>query len=166
LAHFWGPIERLPEKQMRAPIATKGVEQMAERQRVPDLEGMDEQQAHEFLTELYSLLSAEAEDRIRHEEYTMEWPQSGERLRGRDTMRAFQESNAGLRPQRWPRRVLVREGLWVVEGSVDYGSGGRDLDFVLILELREGKVIKETRYYAEAFEAKEERARWFERMER
>ena len=121
--------------------------------------------AHEFLTELYSLLSAEAEDRIRHDEYTMEWPQSGERLRGRDTMRAFTESNAGLRPPRWPRRVLVREGLWVVEGSVDYG-GGRDLDFVLILELRDGKVFKETRYYAEPFEASEERAEWFERMER
>jgi hypothetical protein len=52
-------------------------------QRAPDLEQMDEQAAHEFLTELYSLLSAEAEDRIRHEEYTMEWPQSAERLRGR-----------------------------------------------------------------------------------
>jgi hypothetical protein len=138
---------------------------MGEHQRVPDLEGMDERAAHEFLTELYSLLSAEAEDRIRHDEYTMEWPQSGERLRGRDTMRAFQESNAGSRPPRWPRRVLVREGLWVVEGSVDYG-GGRDLDFVLILELREGKVFKETRYYAEPFEASEERAEWFERMER
>jgi hypothetical protein len=138
---------------------------MGEHQRVPDLEGMDERAAHEFLTELYSLLSAEAENRIRHEEYTMEWPQSGERLRGRQKMKAFQESNAGLRPPRWPRRVLVREGLWVVEGSVDYG-GGRDWDFVLILELREGKVIKETRYYAEPFEAKEERAEWFERMER
>ncbi len=61
---------------------------MAE-QRVPDLEQMDEQAAHDFLAELYSLLSVEAEDRIRHEEYTMEWPQSGERLRGRRTMREF-----------------------------------------------------------------------------
>ena len=138
---------------------------MDERQRVPDLEQMDERAAHNFLTELYSLLSAEAEDLIRHEEYTMEWPQSGERLRGRQKMKAFTESNAGLRPPRWPRRVLVREGLWVVEGSVDYG-GGRDLDFVLILELRDGKIFKETRYYAEPFEAKEERAEWFERMER
>jgi hypothetical protein len=93
---------------------------MGEQQRVPDLEGMDERAAHEFLTELYSLLSAEAEDRIRHDEYTMEWPQSGERLRGRQKMKAFVESNAGLRPPRWPRRVLVREELWVVEGSVDY----------------------------------------------
>ena len=137
---------------------------MAE-QRAPDLEEMDERAALEFLTELYSLLSAEAEDRIRHDEYTMEWPQSGERLRGRQTMKAFTESNAGLRPPRWPRRVLVREGLWVVEGSVDYG-GGREGDFVLILVLREGKVFKETRYYAEPFKASEERARWFERMER
>jgi hypothetical protein len=139
---------------------------MDERQREPDLEEMDEREAHKFLTELYSLLSAEAEDRIRHDEYTMEWPQSGELLRGRQKMKAFVESNAGSRPPRWPRRVLVREGLWVVEGSVDYG-GGRDWDFVLILELRDGKIFKETRYYAEPFEAKEERAEWMdERMER
>jgi hypothetical protein len=138
---------------------------MDARQRVPDLEQMDERAALEFLTELYSLLSAEAEDRIRHDEYTMEWPQSRERLRGRDTMKAFQESNAGSRPPRWVRRVLVREGLWVVEGSVDYG-GGREGDFVLILELREGRVFKETRYYADKLEASEARARWFERMER
>jgi hypothetical protein len=134
-------------------------------QRAPDLEQMDEQAAHEFLTELYSLLSAEAEDRIRHEEYTMEWPQSAERLRGRQKMKAFVESNAGSRPPRWSRRVLVREGLWVVEGSVDYG-GGREGAFVLILKLRDGKVFKETRYYVEPFEASEERARGFERMER
>jgi hypothetical protein len=138
---------------------------MAEQQRAPDLDQMDQRAAHEFLTELYSLLSAEAEDLIRHDEYTMEWPQSAERLRGRKKMKAFQESNEGSRPPRWPRRVLVREGLWVVEGSVDYG-GGRDWDFVLILELREGKVFKETRYYAEPFEASEDRAEWMERMER
>jgi hypothetical protein len=61
--------------------------------------------------------------------------------------------------------VLVREGLWVVEGVVDYG-GGREVDFVLILELRDGKVFRETRYYADRFEAPESRAEWFERMQR
>ena len=55
--------------------------QMAE-QRAPDLEQMDEQQAHRLLAELFSRLSVEAEDRIHHESYTMEWPQSGERLQG------------------------------------------------------------------------------------
>ena len=97
---------------------------MDERQPDSDLEKMDERAAHQFLTELYSLLSAEAEDQIRHEEYTMEWPQSGERLRGRQKMKAFQESNAGSRPPRRLRRVLVREGLWIVKGVVDYYGGG------------------------------------------
>ena len=137
---------------------------MAE-QRVPDLEEMDEQEAHHFLAELFSRLSAEEEYQIRHEDYTMEWPQSGERLRGREKMREFQEAHAGSRPPRRLRRVLVREGLWVVEGFIDY-SGGREVDFVLILELRDGKVFRETRYYAEPFEASEWRAQWFERMER
>jgi hypothetical protein len=137
---------------------------MAE-QRVPNLEEMDEHQAHHFLAELFSRLSAEAEDQIRHEDYTMEWPQSGERLRGRKTMREFQEAHSGMRPPRRLRRVLVREGLWVIEGVVDYG-GEREVDFVLILELRDGKVFRETRYYAEPFEASEARTKWFERMER
>jgi hypothetical protein len=144
-------------------VPTKGEAEMDE-QRVPDLEEMDEQEAQHFLADLYSVLSAEAEDRIRHEDYTMEWPQSGERLRGRQKMREFQEAHAGSRPPRL-RRVLVREGLWVVEGIVDY-SGGGEGDFVLILELRDGKVFRETRYYAEPFKASESRAQWFERMER
>ena len=61
--------------------------------------------------------------------------------------------------------MLVRERLWVVEGTLDYG-GGRKVDFVLILELRDGKVFRETRYYADPFEASDAQARWFERMER
>ena len=61
--------------------------------------------------------------------------------------------------------MLVREGLWEVEGTLDYG-GGREVDFVLILKLRDGKVFRETRYYADPFEASDARARSFERMER
>ena len=133
------------------------------KQRVPNVEEMDEQEAHRFLTELFSRLSAEEEYHIRHEDYTMEWPQSGERLQGREKMREFTEAQS--RPPRRLRRVLVREGLWVVEGIIDYG-GGRQVYVVLILELRDGKVFRETRYYAEPFEAPEWRAQWFERMER
>ena len=95
---------------------------MAE-QRVPDLEEMDEQEAQHFLADLFSRLSAEAEDRIRHEDYTMEMPQSDERIRGRQKMREFQEAQS--RPPRQLRRVLVRDGLWVVEGIIDYGGKKR-----------------------------------------
>jgi hypothetical protein len=132
-------------------------------QRVPNLEEMDEQQARRFLGELFSHLSPEEEYEIRHEDYTMEMPQSGERIRGRDNMRAFQEAFPKP-PSIQLRRVLVRDGLWVVEGVNDYG-GGQVFDVVLIVELKDGKWWRDTRYYAEPFEAPEWRAAWVERME-
>jgi hypothetical protein len=46
---------------------------------------MDEQQAERFLVEMFSVLSAEKEYALRHEDYAMEMPQSGERMRGPDS---------------------------------------------------------------------------------
>ena len=62
------------------------------------------------------------------------------------------------------RRVLVGDGSWVVESVADYG-GGQVMHGVAILELRGGKVWRDTRYFAEPFEAPEWRAQWVERME-
>jgi hypothetical protein len=135
---------------------------MAEPQ-VPNLEQMDQQQARRFLTQLFSDLSAEHEYAIRHEDYAMEMPQSGEAIRGRDRMRQFQEAYPSP-PSIRLRRVLVSDGLWVVEGVNDYGEG-RVFIVVLIIELRDGKMWRDTRYYAEPFEAPEWRAAWVERMD-
>ena len=93
---------------------------MAE-QRVPDLGEMDEQEANRFLLKLFSSLSAEEEYELRHEEYVMEMPQSGESIRGGEKMREFQEAYPAS-PSIRLRRLLVRDGLWVVEGRNDYGS--------------------------------------------
>jgi hypothetical protein len=60
---------------------TEGEAEMAEQ--VPNLEEMDQQEAYNFLDELFSRLNAEAEYQMPHEDYTMGWPQSGERLLGR-----------------------------------------------------------------------------------
>jgi len=135
-------------------------------QRVPNLEEMDEQQARQFLAELFSVLSAEKEYAVRHEDYTMEMPQSGERIRGPENMRAFQQafSSNSNPPSIQVRRVLVRDGLWVIEGVNDYGEGGA-YNVVVIVELKDGKWWRDTRYYAEPFEAPEWRAPWVERME-
>jgi len=134
--------------------------------RIPDLEGMDEQQAKKFLTEMFTNLSAEAEYESRHEDYVMEMPQSGERIRGRERMREFQQSFATYSnpPTIRLRRVLVRDGLWILEGVNDYGEG-QVFTVVAIFELRDGKVWRDTRYYAEPFEAPEWRAQLVERME-
>ena len=125
-------------------------------QPVPNLEEMDERQARRFLEELFTTLSAEKEYAVRHEDYAMEMPQSGERIRGPENMRAFQQAFASnsTPPSIRIRRVLVRAGLWVVEGVNDYGEG-QVFSVVLIIELRDGKMWRDTRYYAEPFEAPE-----------
>ena len=134
--------------------------------RAPDLEAMDEQQATRLLTALASTLSPEAEYRTSHPEaYSMEMPQSGERIRGPENMRAFQEAypDNSDAPTIRIRRVLAREGLWIVESIVDYG-GGQVMHGVAILELKDGKVWRDTRYFAEPFEAPGWRAHLVERM--
>ena len=62
------------------------------------------------------------------------------------------------------RRVLVWEGLWVAEVASDYDDG-RVFHYVSIVELKDGKMWRDTRYYAEPSEAPEWRAQWAERME-
>ena len=133
-----------------------------DKQWVRPLSEMDEHEAHRFMTEYLPKLSAEAEYELRHEDYVMEMPQSGERIRGRDTMRAFQEAYLHP-PSIQMRRVLVRDNLWVMELVSDYG--GQIYNVTLIWELRGGKIFRDTRYYAEPFEAPEWRAQWVEQIE-
>jgi hypothetical protein len=137
-------------------------------QRAPNLEEMDEQQAYHFLTELMTKQSAQEDYEMRHQDYTLEIPQSGERIQGRNEMQEFQAAEyqaAYPNPPRMQlRRVLVRDGLWVIEWINDYGDG-RVYDVVAIVELRDGRMFRESRYYAEPFEAPEWRARWVERMD-
>jgi hypothetical protein len=45
-------------------------------------------------------------------------------------------------------------------------GSGRKVDFVLIRPSRRAARFRETRYYADPFEASESWAEWFERMER
>jgi SnoaL-like domain len=135
-----------------------------EDQRVPNLEEMKEEQARQFLSGLYSRLSPEEEYEVRHEDYVMEMPQSGERFRGRENMRAFQRAHPTPPSSLQVRRMLVKEGLWVVEGAIDYGDG-RVFAVVVISELRDGKMWRDRWYFAEPFEAPEWRSQWVERME-
>ena len=139
---------------------------MKNQMQVPNLEEMDEQEAWQFLVELFTNLSPEAEYDARHEDFVMEMPQSGERIRGRENMRAFQRSFADHSnpPTITLRRVRVADGLWVVEGVNDYGDG-RVFNIAVVFELRDCRIWRDTRYYAEPFEAPEWRARWVERME-
>lgn len=108
-------------------------------------------------------LSAEQEYAVRHPDYVMEMPQSNERIRGRDAMRAMQEAYPtppGVRL----RRVHGSGRTWVIEGINDYD--GDVWNVVLILELdQEGLILHDTRYYGQRSAPPEWRSRWAEPIE-
>jgi hypothetical protein len=139
--------------------------------RIPNLEEMDEQEAYGFLTELlFNLDPAEEYDARHKDDYVLEMPQSGERIRGRENMRAFQEAYSTSGPSDRLsrirlRRVLVRERLWVVEGDALDGGERKLSEIVLIVELKDGRMWRDRWYFAGPFEAPEWRAQWVEPMD-
>jgi ketosteroid isomerase-like protein len=106
-------------------------------------------------------LDAAAEYELRHDDYVMEMPQSGERVRGRDNMRAMQEAFPNP-PDAVLRRVVGSGEVWVMEATSTYDGDGVYL-VADIVEFRDGKIAKETRYYAQPFDAPGWRAQWVER---
>ena len=104
-------------------------------------------------------LSPGAEYEKRHEDYVMEMPQSGERIVGRDNMRTFQE-NFPTPPKIEVREIREAGDLVVLEATNDYE--GKVFHAVMILEFQEGKIVRDTRYYAEPFEPPEWRSEWVE----
>jgi hypothetical protein len=88
-------------------------------------------------------------------------PQSVERFASREALREMQRAFPD--PPEISLRRLVGEGdVWVAEATSDYS--GQRFYTVLILEMRADLILRETRYYAEPFEAPEWRANWVESM--
>ena len=126
---------------------------------------MDEQDAGRVAEGLWRALQAgdwEAAGGHLHDDFVQEWPQSGERIVGRDNAMAIERSFPGGLPTMRFRRTLAAGNLAVLEVELTYADGSRYLG-VSILELRDGKVVRETDYYAQPFQAPAWRAAWVER---
>ena len=103
----------------------------------------------------------ETEHRIYHEDAILDYPQSGERTRGRSKIqnqRASQPSNKRFTIQ----RMIGSGDLWVTEFILTYD--GKPSYTVSIMEFRGDKVARETQYFADPFVAPSWRAQWVERM--
>jgi hypothetical protein len=103
----------------------------------------------------------EAEHEIYHDDVIVDYPQSGERIRGRKNIQALR-SHHPEKPSGFVIRRIVGEGrLWVTEYVISYE--GRPFHTVSIMQFDSGKVAHETQYFAEPFEAPAWRAKWVER---
>ena len=102
-----------------------------------------------------------AEHEIYHEDAVLDYPQSGERLRGRYNI---QESRT-VQPNRkrfTVRRMIGSGDLWITEFVLSYD--GIPSYAVSIMEFREGLVTHETQYFCDGFEAAPSRTRLVERL--
>lgn len=111
---------------------------------------------------------ARAQEEMLADDAVQEWPQSGERIRGKDNIAAINrnyQSATGSAPQMKLRRILKPGEAWVIEGTIDYGDG-TPVSAVSIIETNaDGKIVRQTDYFANPFEAPAWRSQWVEKME-
>jgi ketosteroid isomerase-like protein len=110
---------------------------------------------------------ARALDEMASDDMVQEWPQSGERIRGRANIAALNEhyeGGSGTSPKATLRRIVKPGDAWVIEATIDYGDG-IPVSAVSIIETKDGKIVRQTDYFANPFEAPEWRSQWVEKME-
>ena len=102
----------------------------------------------------------DTEHEIYREDAVLEYPQSGERIRGR---RNIQESRF-VQPNKkrfTVSRMIGSGDLWITEFVLSYD--GVPSYAVSIMEFREGLVARETQYFADPFDPAPSRAHLVER---
>jgi hypothetical protein len=126
--------------------------------------GMDDRTVRVALERHWDASDA-SDFRIEHEIYredaVPDYPQSGERIRGRHNI---QESRS-VQPNKkrfTVRRIIGSGGLWVTEFVLTYD--GIPSYAVSIMEFREGLVANETQYLADRFDPAPSRAHLVERI--
>ena len=120
---------------------------------------MQEHEVRELFERLRAAMDPAQEYEVRHEDYLLELPQSGERL-DRDGLRRLQTTfPGGMAPRIKLLRLTGGGDVWVGESIIHYADGTVFYGISRI-EFRDAKMWRETRYYAEPFEVPAWRASW------
>ena len=126
---------------------------------------MTDEEIHAALNRHWAASDAndlETEHALYHEDAVLEYPQSGERIRGRrdiQTTRGKQPSEKHFAV----RRIVGSGNLWITEYVLTYD--GEPFYTVSIMEFSGDRVARETQYFSAPFEPSASRARWVERMQ-
>jgi uncharacterized oxidoreductase len=107
---------------------------------------------------------ANAEHDIYDDDAICDYPQSGERILGRSNLQALRSHHPGKPSGFHVKRILGKGDLWITEYTITYQ--GRPAYTVSIMEFRNGKVVHETQYFADPFEAPAWRSQWVQQIAR
>lgn len=102
------------------------------------------------------------EHQIYEDHAVLEYPQSGERIRGRQRIQASRMAQPNKK-RFAVRRMLGGGRLWISELVLTYDE--QPVYVVSIMEFEGGKVVRETQYFGDPFQPGPSRAQWVERME-
>ena len=97
------------------------------------------------------------EHEIYHEDAVLDYPQSRERILGRHNIQISRTVQPNKK-QFVVHRILGSGGLWITELVLTYDD--QPFYTVSIMEFRNGKVVHETQYFADPFEAPAWRSQW------
>ena len=104
----------------------------------------------------------DVEHEIYRDDAVLEYPQSGERIRGRHNIQASRMAQPNAK-RFTVRRIVGAGDVWVSEFILMYD--GRPSYSVSVMEFQDGMVARETQYFADPFDPGPSRARWVERMD-
>lgn len=104
----------------------------------------------------------DAEHDIYDDNAICDYPQSGERILGRKNLQALRSRHPGKPSGFDIKRILGNQNLWITEYTITYAD--RRAFTVSIMEFRNGKVVHETQYFADPFEAPVWRKQWVQQV--
>lgn len=125
---------------------------------------MDETVVRQLIADHFAVAGKDevAAAEIFADEAVIEWPQSGERIRGKPHIVALHEASP-VTVAFDIRRTIGCGHLWVTETTIRY-EGARSTKAVFIIEFRDGRVVRETDYFGEPFDPPGYRSSWVELM--
>jgi hypothetical protein len=127
--------------------------------------GMKDQEIREALNQHWAASNSgdfATEHDIYHDDAFLDYPQSRERIRGRNNIQITRT----LQPNKKRfevRRIIGSGDLWITELVLSYDA--KPFYTVSIMEFSGVKVAHETQYFADPFEAAAWRKQWVESMD-
>jgi hypothetical protein len=123
------------------------------KEQIPDKQIHDEQirEALNAHWQASAAGNADAEHDIYADDAICDYPQSGERILERKNLQALRSHHPGKPSGFTVKRILGKGDLWITEYTITYQ--GKPAYTVSIMEFRNGKVVHETQYFADPFDA-------------